>query len=61
MLEVRKKLPSYEMRDEIVDTIRNNQVVVLSGETGECWYMKLAPHFPWCVYYSYTRWELGKL
>ncbi|KAK8400341.1 hypothetical protein O3P69_003203 [Scylla paramamosain] len=34
MLEVRKKLPSYKMRDEIVDTIRNNQVVVLSGETG---------------------------
>lgn len=34
MLEVRKKLPSYEMRDEIVNTINSNQVVVLSGETG---------------------------
>lgn len=35
MLEVRKKLPSYKMRDEIVSTINGNQVVVLSGETGE--------------------------
>lgn len=35
MLEVRKKLPSYKMRDEIVDTVRDNQVVVISGETGE--------------------------
>lgn len=34
MLAIRKKLPSYKMRDEIVDTIRDNQVVVLSGETG---------------------------
>ncbi|XP_037783105.1 ATP-dependent DNA/RNA helicase DHX36-like isoform X1 [Penaeus monodon] len=34
MLEVRKKLPSYKMRDEIVDTVRDNQVVVISGETG---------------------------
>lgn len=35
MLQVRKRLPSYKMRDEIVDTINANQVVVLSGETGE--------------------------
>ncbi|KAK8738267.1 hypothetical protein OTU49_004134, partial [Cherax quadricarinatus] len=34
MLEVRKKLPSYKMRDEIVDAIQKHQVVVLSGETG---------------------------
>lgn len=35
MLEVRKKLPSYKMRDEIITTIRDNQVVVVSGETGK--------------------------
>ncbi|KAK7086921.1 hypothetical protein SK128_013296 [Halocaridina rubra] len=34
MLEFRKKLPSYKMRDEIVDLVRENRVVVLSGETG---------------------------
>ncbi|XP_069186180.1 ATP-dependent DNA/RNA helicase DHX36 isoform X2 [Procambarus clarkii] len=34
MLEVRKRLPSYKMRDEILDKIGSNQVVVLSGETG---------------------------
>lgn len=34
MLEFRKKLPAFKMRDEIVDLIRDNQVVVLSGETG---------------------------
>ncbi|XP_076061555.1 ATP-dependent RNA helicase Rhau [Oratosquilla oratoria] len=34
MLEFRKKLPSYKMQDEILSTIRDNQVVVLSGETG---------------------------
>lgn len=45
MLEVRKKLPSYKMRDEIVDTIKKNQVVVLSGETGECCWVKLSLHF----------------
>ncbi|XP_071450154.1 ATP-dependent DNA/RNA helicase DHX36-like [Hetaerina americana] len=34
MLKFRKKLPSYEMRDQIIDLINNNQVVVVSGETG---------------------------
>ncbi|XP_066989713.1 ATP-dependent DNA/RNA helicase DHX36-like isoform X1 [Macrobrachium rosenbergii] len=34
MLDFRKKLPAFQMRDEIVDLIRDNQVVVLSGETG---------------------------
>ncbi|XP_042210560.1 ATP-dependent DNA/RNA helicase DHX36-like [Homarus americanus] len=34
MLKVRKRLPSYKMKDEIIDTIQENQVVVLSGETG---------------------------
>lgn len=43
MLEVRKKLPSYEMRDEILNTINSNQVVVLSGETGETILIILLP------------------
>ncbi|KAK4309183.1 hypothetical protein Pmani_019168 [Petrolisthes manimaculis] len=34
MLTTRKKLPSYKMKDQIVNTARNNQVVVISGETG---------------------------
>lgn len=34
MLEFRQKLPSYKMKEEILDTIEENQVVVISGETG---------------------------
>jgi len=34
MLEFRKKLPSYEMRETIVKAVRENQVLVISGETG---------------------------
>jgi ABC-type phosphate transport system ATPase subunit len=34
MLEIRKKLPAYELKDLIADTIESNQVVVISGETG---------------------------
>ncbi|XP_006637568.1 ATP-dependent DNA/RNA helicase DHX36 [Lepisosteus oculatus] len=34
MLKFREKLPSYSMRKELVDLIRGNQVVVVSGETG---------------------------
>jgi len=34
MLEFRKKLPSYTMREELMDLINKNQVVVVSGETG---------------------------
>ncbi|XP_051779882.1 ATP-dependent DNA/RNA helicase DHX36 isoform X1 [Erpetoichthys calabaricus] len=34
MKRFREKLPSYEMRKEIVQLVKNNQVVVISGETG---------------------------
>lgn len=34
MLEERKYLPSFNMRKDIIDTVLNNQVVVISGETG---------------------------
>ncbi|PVD36953.1 hypothetical protein C0Q70_03946 [Pomacea canaliculata] len=34
MLSFREKLPSYKMREEIVRLVHNNQVVVISGETG---------------------------
>lgn len=34
MLDFRKKLPSYKMREELVQLIRDNQVLVVSGETG---------------------------
>ncbi|KAI5711731.1 hypothetical protein M8J75_002767 [Diaphorina citri] len=34
MLEARKKLPSYQMRDAVLDMVRNNQITVISGETG---------------------------
>lgn len=30
----RRKLPAYARRDDILDAINNNQVVVISGETG---------------------------
>lgn len=35
MQEFRKKLPSWDKRDELLHLIENNQVVVISGETGE--------------------------
>ncbi|KAL3861033.1 hypothetical protein ACJMK2_007124 [Sinanodonta woodiana] len=31
---IRRSLPSYKMKDGILDVIRNNQCVVISGETG---------------------------
>jgi len=34
MLEFRQKLPSWQKQDEILQIIRENQVVVISGETG---------------------------
>ncbi|XP_017885738.1 ATP-dependent RNA helicase DHX36 isoform X2 [Ceratina calcarata] len=34
MLKFRKKLPCYQKRSEILELIRENQVVVISGETG---------------------------
>ena len=34
MLETRKSLPAWTMKDEIVKTINANQVVVISGDTG---------------------------
>jgi len=32
--EFRQKLPSWQKQDEILQIIRENQVVVISGETG---------------------------
>ncbi|KAG5447016.1 ATP-dependent DNA/RNA helicase dhx36 [Clonorchis sinensis] len=34
MLQIRQKLPAYVRRKEIIDAVRSNQVVVISGETG---------------------------
>jgi len=34
MLSHREKLPSYSMKDEIIEYIRNNQIIVITGETG---------------------------
>lgn len=35
MIEFRSRLPAYDMRKAILKCIEDNQVVVLSGETGE--------------------------
>lgn len=35
MMEFRSKLPSFKMKDEILNIIDKNQVVVISGETGK--------------------------
>lgn len=35
MCAIRKKLPSYTKKDEILELIRNNQVILISGETGK--------------------------
>ncbi|XP_027836248.2 ATP-dependent DNA/RNA helicase DHX36-like [Aphis gossypii] len=34
MCEIRKKLPSYTKKDEILELIHKNQVILISGETG---------------------------
>ncbi|KAG7470975.1 hypothetical protein MATL_G00119570 [Megalops atlanticus] len=34
MLKFREKLPSYSMKEELVQLVRGNQVLVVSGETG---------------------------
>lgn len=34
MCEIRRKLPSYNKKNEILELIQNNQVVLISGETG---------------------------
>ena len=34
MLQFRKKLPSYALKEEVVQLVTKNQVVVLTGETG---------------------------
>lgn len=34
MYEARKKLPSFKMQEAILSLVKNNQVVVISGETG---------------------------
>ncbi|VVC42551.1 Hypothetical protein CINCED_3A018746 [Cinara cedri] len=34
MCAVRRKLPSYKKKDEILELIRKNQVILISGETG---------------------------
>lgn len=34
MLSFRKQLPAYTMREQIIDIIESNRVVVISGETG---------------------------
>lgn len=35
MLERRSALPTFRMSDVVVRTIRNNQVTIISGDTGE--------------------------
>lgn len=34
MLNVRQKLPAYNLKDDIVGRINRNQVIVITGETG---------------------------
>jgi HrpA-like RNA helicase len=35
MMEFRQRLPSFGMRDQILELLEHNQVVVISGETGK--------------------------
>jgi HrpA-like RNA helicase len=35
MMEFRRKLPSFGMKDQILDLVEQNQVTVISGETGK--------------------------
>lgn len=49
----RKKLPIWEHREEILNTIRNNDVTVLSGSTGSGKSSTLT--FKWRIFYTATN------
>ena len=34
ILEKRKKLPVYGFHDDLIDKVKNNQIIVVEGETG---------------------------
>lgn len=34
MLEFRQKLPAFGKKDEIIDAVTNNQVILIEGNTG---------------------------
>lgn len=34
LLKKRKQLPVYEFKDDLIDKVKNNQVVIIEGETG---------------------------
>ena len=34
LLAQRQKLPVYEFRDEVIETVRNNRVTIIEGSTG---------------------------
>lgn len=63
MLKFRMKLPAYKMREEILQVIKENQVVVISGETGKfvnginidincvmCIYLQIVEPIPYSYY-----------
>ena len=34
ILATRQKLPVYQFKDKLIDCVKNNQIVVVEGETG---------------------------
>lgn len=42
ILNFRKNLPVYAFRKEIIDKIENNQMVILTGETGKIINLKIS-------------------
>lgn len=42
ILETRRRLPVYQFKEELIETVRNNQFVVVEGETGSGTFTLLA-------------------
>lgn len=60
MLDFRQKLPSYKKKDEIVNVIEKNQIVVIFGETG-CGKTTQVPQFILDDYISKNKGSLCKI
>lgn len=52
MMEYRKKLPAWKKRDLLLQAVRENQVLVVSGETGK--------HRDFRIVQTATRWVLKR-
>ena len=59
MLETRKELPVYQFKDDILDAIQKNNIVIIRGSTGcgkttQVYFLNFCTHF----YFSFVLLKL---